>query len=185
MAKHFTKEEMEIELAKANQSPEPIEQINEETLRALGAEDIISDLEFPPPTAGVLMLLDVIDSPFISGRVCSQEDVYKALYIIINREKALRPIYGAIRAERAIAKFAKVETPEKLEKYLTANIVNSAKFAEFDEKVAKFACDLGVIDIEETISNLEEYLSECFGGFDMVPKSDEQNLKKKVMMPNG
>ena len=65
-----------------------------ETCIALSGKIVIANREFPAPTAGVLAMLEQIQSPFIAegnGKV-EQLDILRALYLLSEREKALLPI---------------------------------------------------------------------------------------------
>lgn len=72
-----------------------------ETLVGLSGRVEIAGREFPAPCTGVLALLEQIASPFVAeGRPeVDQLDVFRALYVLSEREKVLMPILRAKRLE--------------------------------------------------------------------------------------
>lgn len=162
----------------------------EETCAALGAEIKIGNALVPPPTTAALMLLDVIESPFIVQTPKEYEvtlkDVYETLFVLCLREKAVQSIFSAVRALRAIEKTAQFAKINELfyEKYLTALIAVQGGYENFDSEVAQFAESCGIFSLPEAIKNLNFYISLCFGGFEMIPGKTADG-KKNDLIPNG
>ncbi len=175
-------EDEQIQEALDTSRPKEVE--DGEALQALGAEEQVGDLTIPPPTTGVLMLLQIIESPFVvaSEELATLQDVLEALYIIHNREDALNPILGCSRAAKAVGKYweKSLVSDAHFEKFLAVTAATSGNFAEFDREVIAFAHRLGVIDLESTRQMLDEYIGECFGGYELFPPADEKDDKKKV-----
>jgi hypothetical protein len=153
------------------------ESINIETLSGLGGEIRIGDILVPPPTIGVLLLLESIDSPFVNinnADEVSLDDVLKALYIIVKREEAVTPIMLEKQSEGKATKAfeSTTKTPEHLSNYLAYIDRNKQYVDAFDEAVKEFSMEIGGINPEESINQIGDYISICMGGFKMLPPQD-------------
>src|SRR5512133_3797199 len=66
-----------------------------ETLAVLGARLAADGFAVPPVTAGTLALLDLIDSPFVTGADPDVMDVLATLYVLSQGPAAVRPVFAA------------------------------------------------------------------------------------------
>ena len=146
---------------------------------ALSGKIVIANREFPAPTAGVLAMLEQIQSPFIAegnGKV-EQLDILRALYLLSEREKALLPILRIRHLETqleaipepsdAAALFVLIEQRKKL-----ADVE-----AEFDAAALRFGESLGTFDVAEAANDIGAYLALA-SGFEMLPDPEEGSKKK-------
>ncbi len=162
-----------------------------ELLLAEGATFGINGIRVPPPTTMCLPWLARIESPFIvglpEGAMLTPEHVVEALYIIVNRERAVENVAMAVRAREALEKVEKFsdKSPEYYREYLDATMRAAMLRKGFDTAVAKFGEKLGVFDWEKTAEALMEYISLSAGGFRMVPKGTDGASKKKTMTSSG
>ena len=61
-----------------------------ETAIGLGSGLQIGKITLPPPYMGVVLLLDLIDSPFVNGsHDCTIQQVMAAVYVIFKRKKQI------------------------------------------------------------------------------------------------
>ncbi len=150
-----------------------------ETCIALSGKIVIANREFPAPTAGVLAMLEQIQSPFIAegnGKV-EQLDILRALYLLSEREKALLPILRIRHLESqleaipepsdAAALFVLIEQRKKL----------ADAEAEFDAAALRFGESLGTFDVAEAANDIGAYLALA-SGFEMLPDPEEGSKKK-------
>ena len=161
--------------------------INSETLLNLGGVMEVGNIKLPPPTAGVVMLLELIDSPFITGGdKFTLDDIFKALYVINRKQEAVPPIMIQLRTERkAKEAFEKTDkTPEHLEVYNRFIERNAMNAGSFDSEVAEFACEIGNIDPIAVSELISDYITVSMGGFATLP-SNETGGKKKDLIPSG
>jgi len=156
---------------------------NLETLASLEGGMAVGDILLPPPTIGVLMLLETIDSPFISGvevKGIGLRDILRALYVMVEREHSVSALMRQKQVEKrandAFDKTAKSDTD--LSVYL--NYIDRTKhhIDAFEEEVDAFALKVGCVDPQDAIKTINDYLSLCMGGFQMLPQSDSPSKKK-------
>ena len=136
---------------------------------------------------GVVLLLDMINSPFINGSgECSIQEVISAMFVICKREKAADYIYGITRSEKAISNTAELakQSEAHYAQYLKALDINSHRWIEFDKQVTEFSNKIGSFDLLSAVLDLKEYLNTCLAIFGHVPKNNSDN-KKKDMTLNG
>lgn len=158
---------------------------DEETAISMEGELEINGNLFPPPTTAVLVLLDLIKSPFISTGNPSFQDVYNALFVLKFREKSFKDCYGIFSAKKYLDKYETLveKSPEYLEVILKYREEYENKLQKFFALSAGFGDSLGIIKLDEVTQKLEKYLMNCFGGFNMIPKDGEH--KKKDLTANG
>ena len=158
-----------------------------ETLQALDAPLELGTMELPEPTTGVLALLDIIKSPLLFSEseddVISIHDYYKAVYVLCKGRDAVKDIYALRKSQEKLATAEKIaeKSPEFFGVYLSLIQALSEKEAEFDAKCYEFGSNLGIIDINQSIKDLGEYISVCFGGFGMLPNTGEEEKKTADM----
>jgi len=161
-----------------------------ELLLAEGATFGINGVRVPPPTTMCLPWLSRIGSPFIvglaDGAQLTPEHVVEALYIIVNREKAVECVGMAVRARDALDRAERLadKSPEFYREYLDATMRAAMLRKGFDVAVAKFGESLGVFNWERTAEAIVEYISLSASGFKMVPSAGTGG-KKKTMTSNG
>ena len=161
----------------------------DESLVALGGELEIAGIKLPPPTAGVLMLLEVIESPFTAlepPESITLDEIIRSLWIIINRENAVQTVTDHVQALKS-AKYAfeKTEkTPEHLAVYFDF-IERMNELDDFDAQIAEFAISLGPLDPVEAAAKIAKYLKICMGGYALLPESGNACKKKDISTQNG
>ena len=159
-------------------------QIDLETLNSLsdGEGFVIGDMIIPPPTTGVLVLLEAINSPFVSTNPSDMNkvdlmDIYKALYVLVHREQAVSPIM--IQKQFEVKSEAAFERTEKSPEHLAIFLAHTQRHnnSAFDSEVLRWSTELGNFNPKEAVDTIGDYLNMCMGGFQLLPKSD--NIEKK------
>ncbi len=146
----------------------------------------IAGREFPAPSAAVFALLETIRSPFVSGDDLPDDAfagmaVFRALYVLSAREKAVAPILQWQRRRDALEslqkKIAGDNSPQTV--LILAELIRQEATAEahFDAAALAFADTLGAFSVTEAVQDIMFYLSLA-GGFVLLPNSDEQGVKK-------
>ncbi|OGV36977.1 MAG: hypothetical protein A2020_16380 [Lentisphaerae bacterium GWF2_45_14] len=157
--------------------------ISFETLAALGGGVKIGRITIPPPSMGVLSLLDMIESPFVTGDASkiSINEVLKSLYVMSRGRDAVQPLMESIALGKSIEKSKEIaeKSPQFFDVYLKYHAINAAKRSAFDAAVDAFADEIGLFDPEAAISLIGDYLTACMAGFDMLEKKPESDLVKK------
>ncbi len=158
-------------------------QEKKESLSVLGGAEKIAGLNISPPSTGILMLLDIVDSPLLKGKSdVPVKAVYEALYIL-HKGKDVVPALMS-RVSQVEQKKEAFESTAKTDAHFSAYLQSIGNADAFDVAVADFAVDLGVINIQQTAVLLIDYLGSCFEGFEMIPPLDEPD-KKKDLTQNG
>lgn len=81
-----------------------------------GGKIQIAGHEFPAPAAAVIAMLELIKSPFVDGdidREVNDMDVFRALYLLSERDKAVSPILRWMRREEALERLKNQFNAEK------------------------------------------------------------------------
>lgn len=150
---------------------------------AVTGRTVIAGREFPAPTAAVIALLDAIRSPFVAGSGDdaaahpAEMDVFRALYLLAEREKAALPILRMKRREAMLEKLPEPADAETAFVYVRAREVLADAEGDFDAAALKFADTLGAIDLSEASDDLCLYLTLATG-FTMFPDSPDKDKKK-------
>ena len=143
----------------------------------------IGRITIPPPSMGVLSLLDMIESPFVTGDASkiSINEVLKSLYVMSRGRDAVQPLMESIALGKSIEKSKEIaeKSPQFFDVYLKYHAINAAKRSAFDAAVDAFADEIGLFDPEAAISLIGDYLTACMAGFDMLEKKPESDLVKK------
>jgi hypothetical protein len=150
-------------------------QIVEENMDVLSGKDNIGGVDFAPPSAGHLLLLDSINSPFVTGGSgVSLKDIVTALYILSVGKQAVAPISASYRIERKLLEvFERTsKTPEHMNVYMTHLQRGKKDMEALDNEVVRFAEFLGAIDMQSASDKIFAHLKKCMVGFDMIPKVD-------------
>ena len=162
----------------------PLDQV--ELTVAAGGKIQIAGFTLPAPAAAVIAMLELIDSPFVTGRENDEVTdlaVFRALYLIAERDKAVPPILRWKRREEALERlknqFDTEESPQTV--LITAEMLKTIADAqaEFDIAAMRFGESLGAFNIADAASQLGFYLSLA-GGFDMLP-NDGGSKKKQPL----
>lgn len=150
-----------------------------ETAISLEGDLEINGILFPPPTTAILVLLDLIQSPFIGSGNPTYQDIYNALFILKFRENSFKDCYGMFAAKKYLDKYEYLvdKSPEYLEIVLKYRAEYENKLQKFFTLAAGFGSSLGVIKLDEVSVKLENYLMNCFGGFAMAPNNGEHKKK--------
>nr|DAU53915.1 MAG TPA: hypothetical protein [Caudoviricetes sp.] len=143
-----------------------------------GVAEIVGH-EFPAPTAAALALLEAIQSPFVSDEsdgTIGPLDVFRALYILHEREKAALPVLRINRQRAALDKLPAPSDPALAMVRADQQEKLSNEEARFDEAAVRFADTLGAFSPAEAAADLGFYL-QLAGGFAMLPDSGEDKKK--------
>ncbi len=156
-----------------------------ELVCAVTGKSTIAGREFPAPTAAVIALLDVIHSPFVSEFAESSEitelDIFRALYLLAEREKAALPVLRMKRRAEMLEKLPEPTDPETAYIYVRSREQLADAEGDFDAAALRFADTLGVFDFQRASTDLCCYLTLATG-FSMLPDSSESGTKKKDVM---
>lgn len=176
--------DFQAEVAAVSQLDTPTDRLLE-TTDALGIGFKIGDIEFPPPCAGVVFLLETVGSPFVlgldDGEDLTREKVIQALYICFEREKALAPVHAAIRARRALEATADTAktSAQHYQVFLDSMVVASSLWAAFDQGATAFGMRLGAFSWEDAAEQVHGYLRRCTVGYRMFPGTGKPEDEKK------
>ena len=154
-----------------------------ETCEALGARAAAAGQIVPAPFSAAMSMLEVIDSPFITGEPAGMQDLFSALYILHRGEEALAGIYACVRTRRTLERMAgrAFEAGDDAAQGWMANIhATSMGIAEFDRCAMRFGRGLGVFDIKAATAELRDALHVALGGFRMFPDSAPGDAQKKT-----
>lgn len=148
---------------------------------------------FPAPAAAVYCLLEAIDSPFMPSDAESIErdpadiDIFHALYLLAEREKAVAPI---LRLKRRAEQLEYLEnslkdklSPETLIVIAEHRRTLADAWAEFDTAAISFGLSLGVFHPAAAAADIQMYLSLA-SGFDWLPHNDKDVKKNVGATPN-
>jgi len=163
---------------------EDVSTVKDEILPALGGAWKIGGVAVPPPTAGSLMLLEWLDSPFVARtlRDLSAGDVFEALFVFCHGREAAGFLARKSNIDKAAQKaFEETEkTPEHLEVYLARISRDADDMSAWDAAVGDFAQTFGGFDFKEAAEVIGEYLKVSMGGFAMIPQGEEEPKKKDL-----
>lgn len=149
---------------------------------AAGGRIEIAGRQFPAPAAAVIAILELIGSPFVADTETEMTDldVFRALYLIAEREKALPPVLRWQRRSEALEtlknQIADTASPQSV--MVIAEMMQriADAQAEFDAEALRYGESLGVFSVASAASELGVYLS-LSGGFAMLPA--KEGAKKK------
>ena len=159
-----------------------IDERDEETITSLGGPLQISGIEFPPPTACYLCYLELIQSPFYTGREeVTADDVVKALYLLKYREKG-RSGCAVDSKWKEWLKFLR----KYYEKYLQ-NAKTVLALSPFGEDMYRFGESLGKFSYVEAAKIISQHVDIALGGFGLIPDDPEapEHKKKESSTANG
>ena len=79
--------------------------IDIETAQALGASPVYA---LPAITAGKLALLDLLDSPLLTGDTMGKRDVWIAMYVLSKGAEVVAPVNRSLRKAEAVERAAEI-----------------------------------------------------------------------------
>lgn len=153
---------------------------NAEMAAALGGQVEIAGKAFPAPAAGVVALLDAINSPFVSDTGSSEVttlDIFRAIYLIGEREKVTLPVLRLMRRKKAIEGMD--EAKDQIGTAMAAarrQAIADAE-AELDAAAVNYCSGLGSFSPSAAAKDIGEYLTMATG-FSMIPR--DSGSKKKT-----
>lgn len=176
--------ELQNELAATLVPQQTPGELRMEVMDSFGAGFRVGGVTVPPPTSGVLCLLEDIGSPFVvglgDGEDITRKHVLEALYVCHSREQAVGPVYAAVRARMAVERAAGAckESAAHYQAYLDAQTAAAGLWAEFDQAVAVFGTRLGVFDYVAVADEIRGYLRRCACGYEMMTSESDEPEKK-------
>lgn len=159
------------------------DQIDRETLLLLGADLAARGFKVPRVTVAGVALLDLIDSPFLTGaREPELWDVFRAMYVLERQSEAVDTILAASRATKSLANLRSeaMKTPESAAGYYAAVCQSAQAWEPFDREVAAFAEGCGQFELAEVTLGLRDAISRSCGGFAMIQREGDSAEKKTV-----
>ena len=159
-----------------------------ETLAMLAGtrpSDIGGGIKLSPVYPGTIALLDLIDSPFVTGRTPAMLDMYRALYVINHGADAVAPVLRARREAEALdAAEGMAETSEAhYRAFLDALRATATGWQEFDAAAARYAVGMGVVSHVELADAIARAINAGTAGFRLIessPDSAEPAQKKST-----
>jgi len=156
-----------------------------QTLAALGAEWEINGIKVPQPSLCAIVLLDTVNSPFVSGDNEAKfglRETLEALYIIKERRKIKDLLVSPKLYESRMAKAREMasKSPEHYREYLNAIERHSCK-DEYAKGLLEFTESLGSMKIDGLAMEIISYINLCLSPADMLPKNG--NAEKKKIRP--
>lgn len=153
----------------------------------------IAGRDYPAPSAAVYALLETIRSPFVSGEDLPDDAfagmaVFRALYVLSEREKAVVPILQWQRRREALEALRKKisgdNSPQAV--LILSGLLRQEADAEarFDAAALAFADTLGAFSVADAARDIMFYLSLA-GGFALLPESDEPAKKNAATTSSG
>lgn len=145
-----------------------------ETAIVIGGKITIAGREVGAPAAGTLMLLDLIESPYVcaaAGQVMVQ-DFFAAMYAIEHGPAAARFFVPLKRAQAeidALRGHAAAGGAETLKTYTAWVDSYISTRARWDLAIAEYAATLGNFDLARASAELSFYLNQC-GALEQLPE---------------
>lgn len=143
---------------------------NAEMAVALGGRIEIAGHEFPAPSLAVVALLDAIESPFVDEQKPSVGiiDIFRAIYLIAQRDKASVPVLRMMRRRTAMDAAAEISGAEAQVMLSSIRQAVADAEAEFDAAALEFGNGLGAFSPADAARDIGDYLAMCTG-FTMIP----------------
>ncbi len=153
----------------------------------------IAGREYPAPSAAAYALLETIGSPFVAAGETPEEElssmaVFRALYVLSERENAVAPI---LRWQRRKSTLEALKSRLDGDRSPQAVLVLSSMLkeaadaeAQFDLAALEFAGSLGAFHVASAAEDIFFYLSAC-SGFSMIPRTGDGSKKKDITTSNG
>ena len=156
--------------------------IDRETMAALAQPGSVMDI--PPITAGRLALLDLVESPLLTGKPMTSRDLWIAVWILSTGKDAVSAINKAVRENEALASaFAlAATTPDHLREYLAALRVSSQSWDAVDAAISRFAEQYGSMP-GDMAERLQQAITAAMAGFGTIADSTSEptpHKKKRI-----
>lgn len=148
-----------------------------EMLAALGGQVLIAGRAMPAPSAGVVALLDALESPFVSpdgSGEASCLDVFRALWAIGAGKGACLRVFGLMRRRRALEALEGLEGAAGLLETRAAALADEE--AALDAEATEYASGLGCFSPAEAAREIGDYLAMATG-ISMLPCAEEDKKK--------
>ena len=146
--------------------------MDRETLGMLasGQLESVAGVKLRPITPGVVSLLDLIDSPLVSGGELTMLDMYRALYVIQHGADAVTPVLQAHREAEALERATEqaAASPDHYKVYLDALRASAAGWREFDAAACRYATSAGAVDFATLTAWMRDALHHGAAGFRMI-----------------
>lgn len=143
--------------------------VDRETLAGLGATSTGQPFTLPPLTQGRAALLDLLDSPLLSGKPMSKRDLFIAAYVIDKGAEAVEPVNRALRQVQTITAASDIagQSTANFEAYLAALRGASSEFGDFDRALMAWIEEKGLMpgDMQEQLAAAVE---TSFAGWTMI-----------------
>jgi hypothetical protein len=153
---------------------------NIETLNFLGAIDYseieINGAKIPPPTAGTIAILQIIESPFVvsSEKEILQWDVLEALTVLAMGKDALQIIGSGYKAKQLVFDLQKIaeKSPEHYRILLDKSQSLAEKTMDWQTAIVELGDNLGTFDWQEIGLKISTQINMAFKGLSVLPKSE-------------
>ena len=155
--------------------------VDKETLAGLGVTSTGPAFVLPPMTPGRAALLDLLDSPLLSGKPMSKRDLYIAGYVIDRGAEAVEPVNHALRQVQCIQGASDLagQSTAYFEAYLAALRGAAADFDPFDRALMAWIEEKSLMpgDMEE---QLRAAVETAFAGWSMIHGGTADAQKKST-----
>jgi hypothetical protein len=159
-------------------------------MAAVGGGYRIGNVDLQPLRAGLLPMLAVIQSPFLTGEQGDDielADIMAAIYVIARQKEAVRPLMGIERRRKAIEALKPMaeHSPGHFDSYIAAvERIESAR-DEFDAASLEFWDSIGGVDIQSACDTIFEMLNDAVSGYAEMPTDNTAGKKKANTEPSG
>ena len=130
-----------------------------ETALTLSLPWEVGGIEVPAPSAGAIIALEAIKSPFVTE--CEDFkiiDFYNALYCIYDSQEACKMIFSA---SQILEQYERLKDLQLLEYY-------TLRLDKFNNEVSNFINSLDDINYFFEVQNLMQYIKLSMAGFEMI-----------------
>ena len=130
-----------------------------ETAMTLSLPWQVGGVEIPPPSAGAIIALEAIKSPFVNDAEDFKIiDFYRALYCIYDSQEACRLIFSAAQI---LEQYERLKDKNLLEYY-------TLRVDKYNQKITEFIDSLDDINYFFEVQNLMQYIKLSMAGFEMI-----------------
>lgn len=154
-----------------------------ELFQALGAgQELAPGVVMPPPTLGVLALLEQIGSPYLEAAPLTVTDTLNAAFLLFRREKAVQLVCRLTRgrADMEADKAWVEQHPELARAYFDTVAAGGDPITEFSTAVDQFAAEsLAGVPLIRLQAAIQRGIADAMGGFEMIPRSSSADTAKK------
>ena len=143
-------------------------EIATETALTLSLPWEVGGVQIPPPSAGAIIALEAIQSPFVTE--CEDfkiVDFYRALYCIYDSQEACRLIFSCAQI---MEQYERLKDDRILEYY-------TVKIDNYNQQITEFIAILDNFDYFAEVQNLMQYIKLSMAGFEMI-RSEKKTTDK-------